>query len=56
VTQRLARVPGIHRAVTSNITRIVKREHAFPILPGETGDGHRRNGRATAKIGEGKHA
>jgi hypothetical protein len=31
VTGRLARVAGVRRAVTSNITRIVKREHTFPI-------------------------
>ena len=44
MTERLARVPGIHRAVTSNITRIVKREHAFPVLPTAPANGHRRNG------------
>lgn len=42
MTQRLARVPGVHNAVTSNITRIVKREHAFPILPDASANGHRR--------------
>ncbi|MBI1733759.1 MAG: Lrp/AsnC family transcriptional regulator [Candidatus Rokubacteria bacterium] len=44
MTERLARVPGIHRAVTSNITRIVKREHAFPVLPTAPANGPRRNG------------
>jgi Lrp/AsnC family transcriptional regulator for asnA, asnC and gidA len=42
MTQRLARVPGVRNAVTSNITRIVKREHAFPILPDASANGHRR--------------
>lgn len=49
MAQRLARVSGIRRAMTSNITRIVKREHAFPILPAAGGDGHRRAARARSQ-------
>ena len=44
MTVRLARVSGIHRAVTSNITRIVKREHVFPIPAAITANGASRNG------------
>jgi Lrp/AsnC family transcriptional regulator for asnA, asnC and gidA len=49
MTQRLARVPGVQRAVTSNITRIVKREHAFPILPAAGRQGPRRAARARSE-------
>lgn len=48
VTQRLARVPGIQRTVTSNITRIVKRQYAVPVtglLSGREGAGQRQRGR-----------
>jgi Lrp/AsnC family transcriptional regulator for asnA, asnC and gidA len=33
MTKRLSKVPGVERASTSNITRIVKREHSFSVGP-----------------------
>jgi len=33
MTKRLGRIPGIQGIATSNVTKILKREHSFPALP-----------------------
>lgn len=40
MTKHLARIPGIQGIATSNVTKILKREHSFPALPLTALDGN----------------
>lgn len=40
MTRDLARISGIESISTTIITRILKREHTFPVLPVTAGNGH----------------
>jgi Lrp/AsnC family transcriptional regulator for asnA, asnC and gidA len=44
ITKDLARIAGIQSISTTIITRILKREHSFPVLPTRAGNGHRADG------------
>ncbi len=43
ITKDLAKIPGIESISTTIITRILKREHSFPVLP-VGADGHQADG------------
>jgi Lrp/AsnC family transcriptional regulator for asnA, asnC and gidA len=42
--QDLARIPGIQSISTTIITKILKREHSFPVLPVSAGNGNKAAG------------
>jgi Lrp/AsnC family transcriptional regulator, regulator for asnA, asnC and gidA len=51
VTKHLARIPGIENISTTGITRILKREHSFPVLPMPATNGCKRGGRGPSPQG-----
>ncbi len=63
LTRQLAKVPGIQRTLTSSLTRIMRREHAVPVLglgisrervvtPGQIVSSRRTRKRKNRRIGE----
>jgi Lrp/AsnC family transcriptional regulator, regulator for asnA, asnC and gidA len=53
MTKRLARVPGVRRISTSHVTRVVKRDYSFTVIPTDVSRPLRRRSSAANRRGNG---
>ncbi len=54
MTKRLSRIHGIESISTTIITRILKREHSFPVLPVNASNGSKADRRKRVQNGKGR--